>query len=132
MDICVLEWCKLFAEEKKGKHYWGKVITDHASFFHGLLNELGITKDDFALYIDEMRSYRDKFVAHLDLNVRMHIPKLLIAQQSASYLYDYLRSYEDEEGFFSDAPETASSFYNRFLNEGKVVYREDSSFTSLP
>jgi hypothetical protein len=132
MDICVLEWCKLFAEDKRGKHYWGKVITDHAAFFDGLINVLGMTKDDFALYIDEMRSYRDKFVAHLDLNERMQIPKLLVAQQTASYLYDYLRAYEDEGGFLTDAPDTASSFYNRFLKEGKLVYREDSSVASLP
>jgi hypothetical protein len=86
---------------------------------------LGITKDEFAVYVDEMRSYRDKFVAHLDLNERMHIPKLLVAQKSASYLYDYLRTHEDKDGFLTDAPDTALSFYNRFLKEGKLVYRED-------
>jgi len=125
MDICVLEWCKLFADEKRGKHYWGKVITDRASFFDRLMKILGMTRDEFAAYIDEMRSYRDKFVAHLDLNERMQIPKLLVAQQRASYLYDYMRTYEDEGGLFTDAPDTASSFYNRFLKEGKLVYRED-------
>ncbi len=72
MDICVLSGISS-AEEKRGKHYWGKVITDHASFFDGLINVLGMTKDDFALYIDEIRSYRDKFIAHLDSNERMHI-----------------------------------------------------------
>lgn len=40
MDICVLEWCKLFTDKKRGKHYWGKVITDGASFFDGLLKSL--------------------------------------------------------------------------------------------
>jgi hypothetical protein len=29
--ICVLEWCKLFAD-KQGKHYWKKIVTDAESF----------------------------------------------------------------------------------------------------
>jgi hypothetical protein len=131
MDICVLEWCKLFAEEKNGKHYWGKVITDAAAFFDGLLKALGMTNDEFEAFAKEMRFYRDKLVAHLDSEdidskEGMHFPnKLHIAHQSAAYLYDYLRGYEDEGNFFTDAPDTASSFYNRFLNEGKLVYREN-------
>ena len=124
IDICVLEWCKLFGL-KRDEHYWEKVITDRASFLDGLMKGLGMTKDEFEVYVQEMRSYRDKFIAHLDSEERMNIPKLLIAQQSAAYLYDYLRSNEDEGGFFIDAPDTASSFSMRFMNEGKSVYRED-------
>ncbi len=128
MDICVLEWCKLFAEEKKGKHYWGKVITDHASFFDGLIKVLGMTKDQWKLYIKEMRTYRDKVLAHLDdldLQVRVCFPELNVAHQSAAYLYDYLRAHEDEGGLFIDSPDTASTFYVHFLNEGMLVYRKD-------
>lgn len=37
----MLEWCKLFAD-KKGKHYWGNVVTDKVGFKAGLLKALGI------------------------------------------------------------------------------------------
>ncbi|MDO9531263.1 MAG: hypothetical protein Q7O12_03925 [Deltaproteobacteria bacterium] len=125
LDVCVLEWCKLFADKKNGKHYWGKVTTDEVAFIDGLLKALRITNDEFEVYVKEMRSYRDKFIAHLDLEERMHIPKLHVAHQSTAYLYDYLRSHEDKGGFFIDFPDTALSFYMRFLNEGKLVYREN-------
>lgn len=125
IDICVLEWCKLFAEEKKGKHYWGKVITDAAAFFDGLLKALGMTNDEFEAYVKEMLFCRDKFIAHLDSEKTMDIPKLHVAHQSTAYLYDYLRAHEDEGDFFIGFPDTALSFYMRFLNEGKLVYREN-------
>ena len=103
IEICVLEWCKLFGL-KDDEHYWEKVITDRASFFDGLMKLLEITNDEFEAYVKEMRSYRDKFIAHLDSENTMNIPVLLIAQQSASYLYDYLLAHEDEGNFFPDAP----------------------------
>jgi hypothetical protein len=124
IEICVLEWCKLFGL-KRDEHYWKRVISDWASFFDGLMKLLGMTKDEFEAYVQEMRSYRDKFIAHLDSEKTMNIPKLLIAQQSAVYLYDYLRAHEDEGNFFTDTPATASSFYNHFLKEGELVYRGD-------
>jgi hypothetical protein len=125
IDICVLEWCKLFGL-KRDEHYWEKVITDRASFFDGLIKLLSLSKDEFEAYVQEVRSYRDKFIAHLDSEKVMNIPKqLLIVQQSASYLYDYLLANEDEGNFFPDTPASASSFYNRSLKEGESVYLRD-------
>jgi hypothetical protein len=127
IDICVLEWCKLFADEKKGKHYWRKVITDPTSFFDRLMKLLNISKEEFEAYIQKMRSYRDKFIAHLDSENTMNIPELLVAQQSAEYLYDYLLANEDEGNLFHDAPASAWSFYKSFLKEGELVYQEDKN-----
>jgi len=64
LDICVLEWCKLFGDPC-GKHYWGKIISDRMGFFQGLLNELKMSESEFNAYVTEMRAYRDKYVAHL-------------------------------------------------------------------
>lgn len=123
LDICVLEWCKLFGDSC-GKHYWQKVISDPATFFNGLLQELRMTETEFNSYLTEMRTYRDKFVAHLDLEEVMHIPKLAVTQKSVCYLYDYLLAHEDEGNFFVDAPTKASAFYERFAKEGKTVYQK--------
>lgn len=73
-------------------------------------------------YIKEMRTYRDTFIAHLDLEERMQIPVLDIALKSTIFLYDYLLAHEDEGDFFIDAPDSALAFYKRFINEGKLVY----------
>ena len=121
LDICVLEWCKLFGE-KRGKHYWQKVITDQPSFLAGLLHAVGLTEIEFNAYIKEMLIYRDKFVAHLDTVEIMNIPKLNVAKMSASFLYDYLLTNEEEDNCFHDAPSKAIRFYNQFHLQGKRVY----------
>jgi len=117
LDIAVLEWCKLFGD-KRGKHYWGEVVTDKSAFLEGLLEVVTLTKDCFDVYIDAMRIYRDKHVAHLDLVDPKSYPNICVALRSTVYLYDYLRAHEDEGGFFADAPDSASAFYKKFLEEG--------------
>ncbi|MFL9998747.1 hypothetical protein PQR34_45335, partial [Paraburkholderia sediminicola] len=42
LDICVLEWCKLFAD-KKAKQGWRRVVSDPITFYAGLLESLGLT-----------------------------------------------------------------------------------------
>lgn len=80
---------------------------------------------NFDTYIKEMRSYRDKFVAHLDDDNTAYIPKLEIARKSASYLYDYLLAHEDKDNCFPDGPQKASSSYQSHLKAGKAVYNEN-------
>ncbi len=127
LDICVLEWCKLFGDAR-GKHFWRKVISDGASFYSRLLHELGITEDELNAYIDEVREYRDKFVAHLDSEEIMRPPVLEVAKSCVSYLYDYLLAHEDEGNYFVDAPACSSIlFYGSVLKQGESVYRRSNA-----
>lgn len=121
LDICVLEWCKLFGDPR-GKHYWGKVVKDRAAFHEGLLKKCAVSEEQFKESIEEMRTYRDTFVAHLDLEARMQIPKLKIVEASVCYLYDYLLRHENEGWLFSDAPAKASMYYTENAKEGSKGY----------
>lgn len=121
LDTCVLEWCKLFGD-KRGQHYWRKVITDQDAFFVGLLQSLKLTEADFEDYINAMRTYRDKFVAHLDAEEIMSLPKLRTARKSVSFLYEYLLAHEEIAGCFHDAPKKASRFYEYFSWLGRKGY----------
>ena len=69
-----------------------------------------------------MRAYRDTFVAHLDLEETMRIPKLAIVESSVSYLYDYLLAHQDDGGFFTDGPTKASTYYAEKSKEGTARY----------
>jgi hypothetical protein len=60
--------------DKNGKHYWGKVVTDPASFEAGLLRHLGMNETEFQKEIKIIRRHRDKFLAHLDDDRSMKIP----------------------------------------------------------
>lgn len=121
LDICVLEWCKLFGD-KRGQHYWRKVITDQDAFFIGLLQSLRLTEAEFETYVETMRTYRDKFVAHLDTEEVMYLPKLRTARKSVASLYEYLLTHEEVDGCFHDAPQRASPFYEDFLRLGRKGY----------
>jgi hypothetical protein len=123
LDHCVLEWCKLFADDR-GKHHWRKVVTDQDNFIAGLLNSVRLTAVEFEAYADEMRRYRDKFIAHLDLDEVMYIPKLRLARQCVTYLYEHVLANEDDGDFFPEAPLRAARFYQLFANEASGVYAE--------
>jgi hypothetical protein len=121
LDICVLEWCKLFGDTR-GKHYWKKGVSNPTAFNNDLLQNLEMSEAAFNSYVTEMRTYRDKYVAHLDSNERFDIPKLDITKDSAIFLYNYLLDNEDEGGFFNYGPADADIFYENVLKEGQAVY----------
>jgi len=126
IDICVLEWCKLFGDSR-GKHSWNKAISDLETFKDRLLQNLEMTEAEFNTYVVEMKTYRDKYVTHLDSVERFNIPKLEIAKKSVIYLHSYLLSREDQGGYFNDAPRDASRFYENVFREGLSVYRNEAT-----
>lgn len=108
LDISVLEWCKLFAD-KNGKHYWVKVVKDPTIFMNGLLASLNMSQIDFDAYIEKCKFYRDKFLAHLDAELDMHIPDLTVAIDSAIYLYGQL--VRESPSVLIDGPSDLAAFY---------------------
>lgn len=103
-------------------HYWKKVITDDGRFFPGLLKHLSVSEADLDSYIKEMRTYRDKFVAHLDLGLVMSIPKLDLAKKSVLYLYKYILAKEDEGNLFHGMPTNGAGYFRSSTREAKRVY----------
>ena len=81
-----------------------------------------MTEAEFNAYVVEMKTYRDRYVAHLDSVERFDIPKLDIAKKSVVYFYSYLLAREDQGGYFNDAPRDPSRFYEDVLREGLSVY----------
>lgn len=120
LDLAVLEWCKLFTE-RRGKHHWRKVVPEPAAFLPALYVKLKVKKDLFEKHCAEMKTYRDKFVAHLDEDVRMHIPNLTMAINSVVYLYAVVR--DEYDGVLSDGPTSLRQFYRERLAHGRSPYR---------
>lgn len=73
IDMCVLDWCKIFAD-RKAVHHWRKIVFDPVKFEGDLLARLTLTADEFQQFLDKIRFYRDKFIAHLDEHNTMDIP----------------------------------------------------------
>lgn len=93
LDIAVLEWLKLFFATQQ--HAWQNVVRDPAQFQAGLLAHLGCTEDELGAFVVEMRTYRDKFVAHLDALREMDIPMMEMAKAAVFYYQRYLLAHEN-------------------------------------
>jgi hypothetical protein len=103
VDQCVLEWCKLLGDTR-GDHHWKQLVSDHGRFERELLARLGMSPAEFEAYIDEMRKYRDKFVAHLDSLRTMDIPVLDAAKASVAFYHGYLVAHDAEAGDLAAQP----------------------------
>jgi hypothetical protein len=126
LDMCVLEWCKLFAEPRKGEHFWRRIVTDSAAFETQLHAQLGMTAAEFDALIEAMRRYRDKFVAHLDSDHVMHIPTFSAAQASVWLYHQQVVLHEATAGELAglaDTPDKLRLGYTQSIEEAEQAYR---------
>lgn len=121
IDVAVLEWCKLFADHK-GKFHWKKIVTDKSAFKGRLLHVIGQSEAEFAIYIDEMKTYRDKFVAHLDYEESMFIPETKVMEKTSVFLYDHLLEVEDEDLSLFEAPQSGQQWYQQMVATGQQMF----------
>jgi hypothetical protein len=125
LDQSVLEWCKLLGDER-AQHHWTKIVSDKVSFERELLAHLSMDAEVFHGYRNEMREYRDKFVAHLDELPVMQIPRLDNARASVAFYHDIVASNEVQAGDLTGLPATAAQlrdYYDRCMAEATRVYR---------
>jgi hypothetical protein len=120
----VLEWCKLLGDEKD-KHFWRNVVADPAAFEAGLLDTLEMTEHDFADLAKKMRRYRDKFVAHLDSDAKMDIPRLTTALTANSFYHEHIVTAEAAAGDLFGLADTSEKFaqgYEQCFKEAQQAY----------
>lgn len=123
LDQCVLEWCKLFG--KKDPHCWRKIVSNPAEFESDLLRHLTLDMGELKKFVDQMQHYRDKFVAHLDSDEIMDIPKLDIPKASTWFYYTHVVTKEAQQGEISgfEPYMDLTRYYELCEDEAKRVYR---------
>jgi hypothetical protein len=121
LDVCVLEWCKLFGD-KHGEHHWRRIVSDTASFETGLLSHLRINAIEFEKHIEEIRRYRDKFVAHLDSGKVMQIPTLDLAKTSVWFYHAYTVNNEAKADDLDGLPQDITRYHQHCADEGYHAY----------
>jgi hypothetical protein len=126
LDICVLEWCKLFADRDRngwGKHHWRRVVENPDRFEADLYPTLGVTADAFAELIRNIKGYRDQFVAHLDEERTMRPPQLDLPKESIVFLYGRLVPHvtaKQLEQDFAHALQKAQTVYAEALTRHRA------------
>ena len=121
LDLSVLEWCKLFANAKE-KHHWKTIVTDSAGFQSELLNHLSMDAASFKAYIDSIRRYRNKFVAHLDSEHEMHVPMLDTAKKAVWFYHAYVVKHEAGAQDLTGLATELDSGYRKSEDEARAVF----------
>jgi hypothetical protein len=114
VDTAVLEWCKLFGE-RDGNHSWQRISDDHEQFRTNLKAQLGVSTEQWQACREEIRSYRDAFVAHLDDELTMDVPKMALPMKMVAYYYDYVLTLGDES--FLDFPVNLYEYYDQMYQD---------------
>ena len=123
IDLAILEWCKLFADPKS-QHYWSRSVADKSAFAAALYRQLRLTELEFAAYIESFKQPRDKFIAHLDAEPTMSLPRLRVARASAAFLYDHLLNDASTAHWFKFDPRpSAVQFYSVCYDLAVYEYR---------
>lgn len=118
IDICVLEWHKLFGDHND-KHHWKEVMHQDQTFKSRMFKSLNIGQADLDELHSSIKSYRDKFVAHLDSEEIMNIPKLEDALRMVCFYYQEVKIACD---LTSDWPESLEELYKEHFNLAVIQY----------
>ena len=125
LDVAVLEWCKLFADSS-GRHHWRKSVTDQDAFQIKLLRDIASSQREYETYVISFKEYRDKFVAHLDEENTIYVPRMATARLSTETLYRWLRNQEDDCNAFHDAPRRPEDYYAICLADARKTLRGEA------
>ena len=117
LDICILEWCKLFGSRDE-EHYWHLLVDDVAEFKSAMLRTVGESEMEFVDLWQDVKCYRDSFVAHLDQHNIAHIPYVSRTLPYVAFLFDHIRAELQQ----AEIPADLMSVYNRFLDEVRLCY----------
>jgi hypothetical protein len=121
IDMAVLDWCKLLGD-RKGKHSWRTVVADATRFEGDLHRHLRVTQDEFESYVGEMRTYRNKFVAHLDDLAVMNIPFLDRAMAAVEFYHRHVVKHEACPGDLDGPPTDLVTYYDQCFDEAQRIY----------
>ena len=103
MDMAIIDWCKLFGSDDEDHQpvHWKNQVSDaeHDKFRAGLLDAVGLSKDEWRDYWEKTKAYRDQHAAHFDATYLEDDPKypdLTVALESAYFYYAWIKRNPDD------------------------------------
>jgi hypothetical protein len=123
ISVSVLEWCKLFVDtkaRKPGEHRWDNVVADKVRFKAQLYQHINQT--EFQKVKDEMRTARNKFIAHLDDENIARIPHMDIAKDTVQFYHSFIVN-EANPNDLKGLPTDLNEYYVACYSEAQKIYR---------
>ncbi len=134
LDLSVLEWTKIFGSNAEPTH-WKGMISDHAKFKSDLLTCVGCTEVEWSNYWDEMKGYRDEYVAHHSASPsKTQYPTLDWAIKSCYFYYSHLIARARATGerrFPNDLEEYCKRFAAQASEIANAANRATASYQEL-
>ena len=102
LGVATITWCNVFGATK-GNLHWSKTIRNitkeiEQDFKNRIYSSTGLNEQEYQKYQRNIKKFRDKYIAHLDLNWQAHIKKvphfdtaLTVAKEYRQWVYDLLR-----------------------------------------
>ncbi len=112
LDATVVDWCVLFGSDNERTH-WKKIVppNEHAGFRAGMLNKNNVSEQDWELFWESMKRYRDKHHVHMGARRQNDVyPSLELALGSSYFYFDWLR----RKGFLIGAWPSLSEYSLEF------------------
>jgi hypothetical protein len=126
-DMAVIEWSKLFGYDRKQPTQWRSAVpeAEHAAFQRDLVRTLGLSRQEWHDYQDEIKTYRDKRAAHhassLDTNLPSNFPRFDLALKAARFYYDWILKRLQDRGKAHHYPLDLDEYCQRFSEQAREV-----------
>jgi hypothetical protein len=81
-----------------------------------------LSQEDFCKYHKQLRTYRDKFVAHLDSEMKMEIPCLTCALDVTFFYYELVYKELTEKDCSGILPKNLQYYYDNCFIESQKYF----------
>ena len=122
VDVCVLEWCKLFGN-RNGKCHWENVLKQPNVFKQDLLNRHHLEESELRKLWKTIKDYRDNFIAHVEDQETTPIPCMTVPYLLVNLYFARLQSEFSELQSFDCLPKCMDGYFDSSLSEAKEVFR---------
>ena len=136
MDLAVIDWCKLFGSDDKESQpsHWKNMIPEaaHDDFRRGLWQHLGITKDQWQIYRQDVVDFRNNYAAHFSppwlqrdeeeaSGLEYKYPDFSIALEAVYYYYSKLLVRLRNLGYTHSYPEDLKDYCAQYVVQTRTV-----------
>jgi hypothetical protein len=123
LDICAMEWYKLFGDQSD-KHHWKNIVGNESYFMSLMFAKLRIMQPEYYKCWKFIRHYRDKLLAHLDYDEVINISYLTIAWYTINYYHSYVFKICDSINVLHGIPTDLESYYKKCYSDAEKAYEK--------
>jgi hypothetical protein len=120
IDLAVLDWFHLFGYHNDDLH-WKNIVTNIPCFRNELHKFLKVNEKEFKAYWEEIKTYRDKDVAHIEIRPVSNVPEMTMALKAVSFYYQTVLKELSAFRNYGNWPADLMGFHRRSLKQAEHI-----------